>query len=304
LNPLISIIIPTYNHADFLGLCLQSVIDQTYKNWEAIVIDNNSNDNTEFVIKNFNDNRIRLLKVNNNGIIAVSRNIGVLNAKGDWICFLDSDDSWTNNKIETCIKYCNYFDIIYHDLQIIGKKKYFFNPNISKGRKLKSPITIDFLLNGNAINNSSVMVRSSLLHKIGLINEARDMIAAEDYNTWLKLSCITEKFLYIKKSLGYYFVHQNGVSQKNMSDPTKNACNEFLYKLDHIQINIFQSLIKYINGSFYHQQAEFEQAISEFKFSISNGTLRIKLKSFYKISACYNYLYLKKIKYFLIKKAN
>jgi glycosyltransferase involved in cell wall biosynthesis len=295
MDPLISIIIPTYNHADFLGLCLQSVIDQTYKNWEAIVIDNNSNDNTEFVITNFNDNRIRLLKVNNNGIIAVSRNIGILNAKGDWICFLDSDDSWTNNKIETCIKYCNYFDIIYHDLQIIGKKKYFFNANISKGRKLKSPITIDFLLNGNAINNSSVMVRSSLLHKIGLINEAREMIAAEDYNTWLKLSCITEKFFYIKKSLGYYFVHQNGVSQKNMTNSSLTACKEFLYKLDDKQKHFFESIMKYINGSFYYHQAKYEQAIIEFKYSITYGTRQIKFKSFYKIFACYNYLLLKRV---------
>ena len=77
MKPFISIIIPTYNHANFLKKSLQSVLDQKYHNWEIIVIDNGSTDDTDQVIINLNDNRIKLLKINNNGIIAKSRNLGI-----------------------------------------------------------------------------------------------------------------------------------------------------------------------------------------------------------------------------------
>ncbi len=85
--PLVSIVIPTYNHANYLRKALQSVLDQTYKNWEAIVIDNHSTDDTKKVINKFNDPRIRYLKIHNYGVIAKSRNAGILAAKGEWVAF-------------------------------------------------------------------------------------------------------------------------------------------------------------------------------------------------------------------------
>ena len=72
---LVSIIIPTYNHSDFLGKALKSVLNQTYENWEAIVIDNYSTDETDKVVNKFNDSRIKYLKIVNNGVLAKSRNL-------------------------------------------------------------------------------------------------------------------------------------------------------------------------------------------------------------------------------------
>ena len=92
LLPLVSIVIPTYNHANYLSKALQSVLDQTYKNWEAIVIDNHSTDDTNEVINRYVDPRIKYLKIHNCGVIAKSRNVGIQTAKGEWIAFLDSDD--------------------------------------------------------------------------------------------------------------------------------------------------------------------------------------------------------------------
>ena len=91
-TPLVSVVIPTYNHARYLARALQSVLDQTYTNWEAIVIDNHSTDNTDEVMASFADSRITLLKIHNNGVIAASRNIGIRAANSEWITFLDSDD--------------------------------------------------------------------------------------------------------------------------------------------------------------------------------------------------------------------
>ena len=83
--PLVSIIIPTYNHANFLGKALESVIHQTYNNWEAIVIDNYSTDETNKIVNKYKDPRIQYLKINNDGVIAKSRNLGIDVAKGKWI---------------------------------------------------------------------------------------------------------------------------------------------------------------------------------------------------------------------------
>ena len=99
-NPLISVVIPTYNHAHYLGCALESVLNQTYTNWEAIVIDNHSTDNTDEVMASFTDPRITYLKIHNNGVIAASRNAGILTAKGKWVAFLDSDDRWYPRKFE------------------------------------------------------------------------------------------------------------------------------------------------------------------------------------------------------------
>src|SRR5450759_2358523 len=101
--PLVSVVIPTYNHARFLGRALQSVLDQTYTNWEAIVVDNHSQDHTGEVVEAFADPRITLLKVHNGGVIATSRNMGIRRARGEWIAFLDSDDWWAANKLEGCL---------------------------------------------------------------------------------------------------------------------------------------------------------------------------------------------------------
>ena len=111
--PIVSIVIPTYNHAKFIGKALESVIDQTYKNWEAIVIDNNSTDDTDKVINQYNDPRIKYLKINNDGVIAKSRNQGIREAKGEWIAFLDSDDWWTKDKLEVCLSETDKNDFLF-----------------------------------------------------------------------------------------------------------------------------------------------------------------------------------------------
>ena len=115
-SPLVSVVIPSYNHGRFLGRALQSVLDQTYTNSEVIVVDNHSTDNTDEVMASFADQRITYLKIHNNGIIAASRNAGLRLAKGEWIAFLDSDDYWSGNKLEQCILNRSNNDVIYHRL--------------------------------------------------------------------------------------------------------------------------------------------------------------------------------------------
>ena len=135
-RPLVSVIMPTYNHAHFLGNALQSLLDQTYTNWEAIIIDNHSEDATDEVVRGFADPRITLLKIHNNGVIAASRNMGIRAAKGKWIAFLDSDDWWSSNKLHVCLDHINgKTDFIYHDLRIIREKPSLFLSKTIKSRQ-------------------------------------------------------------------------------------------------------------------------------------------------------------------------
>lgn len=99
MNELVSIIMPSYNTAKFIGKSIESVLNQTYKNWELIIVDDCSTDDTDDVIEKYDDTRIRYIKNKTNSGAAVSRNTGLNIAKGKWIAFLDSDDLWSNNKL-------------------------------------------------------------------------------------------------------------------------------------------------------------------------------------------------------------
>ena len=99
---LVSIIMPSYNTAKYIGESIRSVQNQTYENWELIIIDDCSTDNSEEILKKYSleDNRICYLKNEKNSGAAVSRNRGLRKAKGKWIAFLDSDDLWDKEKLE------------------------------------------------------------------------------------------------------------------------------------------------------------------------------------------------------------
>ena len=101
-TPLVSVVIPTFNHAPLLKIALQSVIAQTFTNWEAIVVNNFSTDATVEVVESFNDSRIKLINFSNNGVIAASRNVGIKMATASYIAFLDSDDIWYPEKLQKC----------------------------------------------------------------------------------------------------------------------------------------------------------------------------------------------------------
>lgn len=208
MNPKVSILIPTYNHGHLISRCLSSVLEQSYENKEVIVIDNHSTDSTQFVIKSFkNKLDIKYYLIDNEGIIAKSRNLGIQKSTGTFVAFLDSDDWWTPDKLETSVKYLeNGADLVYHDLTLYGLQGIPFIFNKAKARNLNSPVIKDLLLRGNGINNSSVVVRKSIIDKVGFLSEEKAFIAGEDFDYWIRIAKITNKFKKIPKCLGYYWV--------------------------------------------------------------------------------------------------
>jgi glycosyltransferase involved in cell wall biosynthesis len=281
-NPLVSVVMPTYNHARYLDRALQSVLNQTYTNWEAIVIDNHSTDNTDQVMASFRDSRITYLKIHNNGVIAASRNAGIRIAKGMWIAFLDSDDWWTNDKLRACFDCINEeVDLVYHDLKIVSNKPSIFRRKVIKSWQVKIPVLIDLLLKGNAMANSSVVVRKSLIEKVGGINESTQMVASEDYNTWLRIAQHTNQFLYLPHKLGYYFIHDQSVSQRDMSASYIESTNEFIDGLGKRHRRIVKSKAAYLSGRYYYLKKESKVASNKLIQSLLGGQCVVRFKSIF-----------------------
>ena len=213
---LFSIVIPTYNCLPFLKKAIKSVLLQTEQNFEILIIDNSSDDGTKEYLRDLDDSRIHSFEVQNYGVIAFSRNTGIKKAKGSWVCFLDADDIWYKEKLTICKEYINdEVDVIYHDLLKYGKVN-FLERKILSGRKLYTPVLIDLLVNGNAIINSSAVVRRNMIEQVNYLDESEDIVAAEDFNIWLKIAEKSENFLYINDVLGEYYIGEENVSNKNM----------------------------------------------------------------------------------------
>jgi len=217
-KPLVSVIMPTYNQAQFVGEAVRSVLDQTYQNLELIIIDNYSDDGTEVVIHGQQDQRIKYYKLANHGIIAASRNYGIQHAVGEYVAFIDSDDLWYPEKIEKQIALMeNDKDIglVFTDFKIKA-------PNVRYEGKILGPkdrqiggFIYDKLLYANFIISSSSCVRASVLKEVGGFDEGEDFRCAEDFDLWLRLArqC---KAAYVPQVLGIYRMHEHNESAGEM----------------------------------------------------------------------------------------
>ena len=204
MKPFFSIILPTYNQADFLEISIRSILSQTFKDWELLIINNSSKDKTQKVINNFKDKRINSFKINNKGILANSRNLGIKKAKANWICFIDSDDRWFPEKLLEVKNYIDLYkgDLYYHDL-VYENKGFLRRKKISdKSKTIKKPILKYFSENGNPIGQSSVVVKKNILKKVNYISVNKEKFSWEDFDTWIKISKITDKFIRVPITLG------------------------------------------------------------------------------------------------------
>lgn len=238
-DPLVSIVIPTYNHAHFLGRALQSVLDQTYTKWEVILVDNHSQDNTDEVVQSFAEQRIALLKIHNNGVIAASRNMGILAANGEWIAFLDSDDFWYPEKLEIAVNGIQQdasVDVCSTDEMLVDE--------VSGTRRLLKygPYCPDFykklLLEGNCLSPSATLVRRDFMNRYGILfRENKEFVTAEDYDLWMRLAQAGAKFKFIHSVQGEYRIHAvNSSGQiERHSQSVLNVAKDHAFEQQHFQ---------------------------------------------------------------------
>jgi glycosyltransferase involved in cell wall biosynthesis len=212
--PKISIVIPNYNRALDLRRCLDSLLHQSFKDFEVLVCDDGSTDNSCAIAAEYSDRLDIFFQTDDNfGGPARPRNRGIRLARAPYIAFLDSDDWWLPDKLlHSYIALEDGADVVFHDLFIVRTSDQRGGSKKIKSTDVQSPVFESLLCDGVSIPNSSVVTRKDLLEKIEGVSEERDLISVEDYDTWIRLACITEKFIRLPICLGYYWVGGGNIS--------------------------------------------------------------------------------------------
>mmetsp|Transcript_19811 Transcript_19811/g.9217 ORF Transcript_19811/g.9217 Transcript_19811/m.9217 type:complete len:276 (+) Transcript_19811:71-898(+) len=181
----VSVVIPTYNRGWIIKEAVDSVLAQTYKEFELIVVDDGSDDNTQDFLKIYG-NKIKIIRQRNLGVSA-ARNTGIKNALGKFVAFLDSDDLWLPEKLSAQIDFFNSVPdaLICQTEEIWIRKGIRVNPK-RKHKKLSGMI-FEPSLSMCMVSPSAVMVKKSLLDDVKTFDE--NLQACEDYDLWLRISC-------------------------------------------------------------------------------------------------------------------
>ena len=279
-NPLISVVMPTFNQSKFLAHSIDSVLCQSFTNWELLIVDNFSSDETTNILASYSDPRIKVMRINNSGIIAKSRNVAIKASRGAWVAFLDSDDYWFPGKLETVSKYFHSnCDLIYHNLEVVTGMNKAFESGPIKSRKLRKPVLKDLLIHGNTIATSSVVVRKKHLLEVNYMSESPELVGIEDYITWLRISRVTEAFQLVPIALGVYRRHENNNSLSKHPGSLTEALREFFpilsdrdktsMGLNHLYAS---ARLKYLNKNYKNLK-------QDLVYLVINGNVLMKAKS-------------------------
>jgi glycosyltransferase involved in cell wall biosynthesis len=200
--PAVSIVIPTYNHAEYLEQALNSVAKQTFNNWEAIIVNNFSDDATLQIIEQFNEPRFKVINFRNHGVIAASRNEGIRNSVAPVIAFLDSDDIWHQKKLSKCMpEFQNGMDVVCHGENWISNDS--FHRSIFYGPAKRATFR-NLLFRGNCISTSATCIETALLRSVDGFDESTEIVTAEDYDLWMRLAATNPKTVFIPEILGEF----------------------------------------------------------------------------------------------------
>ncbi len=213
MDPLVSVIVATYNRKELLEKTLESILNQTYSNLEIIVVDDASTDGTMELRLFHNQSKIRYIRKENNSGPSAARNVGIRNAKGDLIAFIDDDDLWEKDKIKRQVETIDkkkvewvYSDCVYFDHET-GRKLY----KHSNRYRLHSGNIASKLICGDFIPSPTPLIKKHVFDIVGTFEESSRL--GEDWLMWLK---IASKFPveFIREPLARYRVHTGSVSKK------------------------------------------------------------------------------------------
>lgn len=202
--PVVSVIIPTYNRVDKLKKTIESVLAQTFSDFELLICDDGSTDDTVTMVRQFADERIRWLSGSNSGGPATPRNRGIKDARGTWLAFLDSDDLWYTDKLEKQIALLTQNEklkAVCSNANVLVNEELLTSPYFKdEPSKL---LTFDDMLKVNGVICSSMLLHKSLAIQMGGFPEAHSFKAIEDYALWLSISMLTDIY-YLKEPLLIY----------------------------------------------------------------------------------------------------
>lgn len=260
----VSVIIPTYNRAHLIERSIRSVLNQTYKEFELLIIDDGSTDNTKEVVENIKDDRIRYIRCGENGGAARARNRGIAEAKYDYIAFQDSDDEWYPDKLEKQMKvmmeasedtglvYCEYH---YNGLNGIEA----VSPDREIPLEQKSGNIFPQLLAGNMVGTPAMLVKRKCFEKVGMFNEKFPCL--EDYELVLRIAQ-NYRIEFIPEVLVEVHANQDSVTNNVEGYLYTNCILIGAYKKELLEYGMFDIIV----GSIIEKAREFNLLESVVKY--------------------------------------
>lgn len=271
-HPLVSVVIPTFNRKCFLGEAIESVLNQSYKNVEMLVVDDGSTDNTsELMVAYASNPQIRYFRQENQGQ-SVARNLALTHAKGDFICFLDSDNRWLPEKLEKSLRVFAqrpevgvvYGDIITIDEQ--GQEVTRQNMTRHSGRITK------YLFRDNCVSMNTSMTRRICFDEMGGMEQGRR--AADDYELWLRLS-VRYEFFYLPEFLAEYRVMADQISSnkdrrfQSNEEIMRNFTKKFPDALPDAELREGWCRFYTRKGRYYASSGRLREALGEYRKALS-----------------------------------
>ncbi len=248
-SPFVSIIVPSYNSEKTILRTLKSLLNQTYKNFEVILVDNSRNMKTVNLVKKVfkNNKKIKTFRIEKKVLSGEARNIGARSSskKAKFLAFCDSDDTWKENKLDHQIKFmrkknsnlsCTNYDFYNSQTNTVTKNIFqipFLNINFST------------LAWKNVVGTSSIVVKKSLFEKVKGFPETNFFFSFEDYLLWLKLAR-EEEFLFLDNNLTIYRDDRKNTASKNSLSPTQQRIRILIYFI--LRLDLI-SIIKLIKGN-------------------------------------------------------
>jgi glycosyltransferase involved in cell wall biosynthesis len=235
----VSVILPMYNGSQYINLAIQSVLGQTYDNYEIVLVNDGSTDNSKKIIEPYIGKPYFVYIEKNNSGVAAARNVGILASTGDVVAFLDQDDVWVPSKLEMQVKFLLANPSVG---MVHGNIKYIDADGRSIANKDADWVTnasgwcFDYLFKSNRIAIATACVWRSCIDSIGRLRE--DVSGVDDYEYWLRLS-MRWPIGHINECLAYYRLHSNNESKNWLSQDIKLAAT-----LDGIAANFPASLTK------------------------------------------------------------
>ena len=222
IDGLVSIIMPSWNTARWIGDSIKSVIDQTYNNWELIIVDDCSTDSTDEIVSSFNDKRIKCFKNNTNSGAAVTRNRAIREAKGEWIAFLDSDDLWAPTKLDKMVRFMttNNHSFAYHEYEKIDEESNPLNIKVSGPKVVTKRKMYHYGYPG-----CLTFMYSAKVHDLIQI---KDIKKNNDYAILLKL-CKKANCYLLEENLAKYRIRKKSISHDKLSKKLRSHYDLFHY---------------------------------------------------------------------------
>lgn len=244
-NPLVTVAIPSYNHAKYISQTIQSTLDQTLQDFEILIVDDASTDNSIEVIKSFNDPRIRLIQSEKNRGVCETSNICIANSKGTYIALIASDDVMKETKLEKQIEFLeknpNYgavfsgIDIINENGDLNEKKTRKYTKIFEKENRNRFQWLDYFFHKGNCLAATSLAARSSSLKRSGGLDFK--ITQAHDFNLWIKLCLQGNEIHIIREKLLQYRERDHN---RNLGSNTKNTRKRLVFDNEKVLRNFLQ----------------------------------------------------------------